>query len=93
LEIPGPPVALFICINPSVQVKSIKPDALLANRDRYEARTDFLVKDVAVHAEVARSILQANDAWLDHPDRLNRMRDGYPRLDLPNLFLTITFTT
>jgi len=92
-EIPGSLVALFICINPSVQVKSIKPDALLANRDRYEARTDFLVEEVAVHAEVAWRILQTNDAWLNGPDGLNLLRADCLRLIFPLLFLTSTFMT
>jgi hypothetical protein len=64
---------------------------LLANRDRYEARTDFRVEEVAVHAEIAWRILQANDAWLNGPDRLNLLRADCLRLNFPLLFLTITF--
>ena len=73
---------MLICINPSVQVKSIKPDALMADRELYQAGTHVPVESIPIHAEIARCIFQTDDPRLD----LLGDCDGFRRLFRQRLF-------
>jgi len=59
----GTSVALDIVISPGIEVKAIEGDSLLADRDRGDARADFAVEAVLVHAEVGRCIPETDQAW------------------------------
>jgi hypothetical protein len=48
----GTTVALDIVISPGVQVKAIEGDSLPADWDHGDARADFAVEAVLVHAEI-----------------------------------------
>ena len=58
----GTPVAGFIVVHPSVEFKAIEADALDADRNFGQVRAHLGVEPVAVHAEVARRVTEANDA-------------------------------
>jgi hypothetical protein len=47
-------------IHPGVQFKSVESDALFADTDFDEVRPHLGVEAVAVHAEIARRIAEAN---------------------------------
>ena len=58
----GTPVALLILLDPGVQFKAIKGDALGTDRDFREFRSYLGVKPVAVHAEIERRVAKADEA-------------------------------
>jgi hypothetical protein len=55
-------VALDIVISPGIEVEAIERDSLLADWDDGDARADFAVEAVFVHAEVGGSVTQADEA-------------------------------
>ena len=55
----GTPVAGDILVDPSVKFKAIEPDALLANGDFRQRGAHFQVETVAVHAEIAWRVAEA----------------------------------
>jgi hypothetical protein len=58
----GTPVAPLILVRPAIEVKAIKGDALLADRDLGEGRAYLGIEPVTVHAEVIRRITQPDKA-------------------------------
>jgi hypothetical protein len=58
----GATVALDIVISPGIEVKAIEGDSLLADRDRGDARADFAVEAVLVHAEVRRCVPETDES-------------------------------
>jgi hypothetical protein len=54
----GTPVAGFILLYPSVQIKPIKSNALLANGNFREIRPHFLIETVAVHPQIEGGVPQ-----------------------------------
>jgi hypothetical protein len=58
----GTPVAGLIVVHPNVEFKAIESDALDADRDFREMGAHLNVEAVAVHADIARCITDADDA-------------------------------
>lgn len=61
----GTPVAPHIVVHPGIYFKTVKGDALSTYAELGQRRTYLAVKTVAVHAQVAGGIAQADQAGLD----------------------------
>jgi len=55
----GTPVAALIVLNPCVQFKAVESNPLTSDAELSEAGSDFAVEAVAVHAEIARGVAEA----------------------------------
>ncbi len=51
-------------IRPRVQFKSVEGNPLSSDRQRDEIRSDRLVKEITVHAQITRRMLQTNESGL-----------------------------
>ena len=58
----GTPVAVLILVRPSVEVNAIECDSLRADGNHRDVRAHVTVEAVLVHAEILRSVAQADEA-------------------------------
>jgi hypothetical protein len=58
----GTPVARLIVIRPRVEFKAIEGDALHADPDLGQRRTDLAIEAIAVHPEVAGGVAESDEA-------------------------------
>ncbi len=56
------PVAALIVVGPGIEVKPVKGDAVSADRNRGEERTNVAIEAILVHAEIRRGVAQADEA-------------------------------
>jgi hypothetical protein len=56
------PVAALIVVGPGIEVKPVKCDALRADWDLGESRTNLSIEAILVHAEIRRGVPHANEA-------------------------------
>lgn len=60
-------------IHPGVQFKSVEGDALLADTDFSQKRPYLGVEAIAIHAEIARRIAEANQSRNDRQGLFHRI--------------------
>jgi hypothetical protein len=58
----GTPVAALILICPGIEVKTIKSNALLSDRNFSEVGAYFDIKSVAVHAKIKGCVPESNES-------------------------------
>ena len=58
------PVAALIVVRPCIEVNAVEGDSLDANAQSEDARADFAVEAVLVHAEIGGGVAQSDEAWL-----------------------------
>lgn len=56
------PVAALIVVRPCIEVNAIEGDSLNADAKSQDARADFAIEAVLVHAEVRGSVAQSDEA-------------------------------
>ena len=61
----GTPVAPHIVVHPGVHFKAVEGDALLADSNLGQSRSNLAVKAVAVHAQIGGGVAEADQAGLD----------------------------
>jgi hypothetical protein len=73
------PVAALIVVGPGIEVKPVKRDALRADWNHGEERTNVAIEAIFVHAEIRWSVAHANEArqqprWFGEEAHLLRER-------------------
>jgi len=56
------PVAALIVVGPGIEVKAVEGDALRADWDHREERTNVAIEAILVHAEIRRRVAQPDEA-------------------------------
>ncbi len=59
----GTTVAILIVVQPIVQVKPVKPNALISYGKFDDMWADFPIKSVLVHPQVSRGVPESNHPW------------------------------
>ena len=74
------PVAALIVVGPGIEVKPVEGDALRADGDHGEERTNVAIEAILVHAEIGGRVAQPDEARQERRGLGKRPRLPYRRM-------------